>query len=94
MGASMEKRLDCSLTDRVKEALDLILAFCAEALEERAKACEDSAEWHKRTGEVLAYARMTSLLWGIEEAAKTSRQTDRRKSTYRELRTYFYMLCN
>jgi hypothetical protein len=63
--------LDCSLKDRIQEALETILAFCADAYDARENACEGSAEWHKRTGEVLAYARMTSLLWGIEEASKS-----------------------
>jgi len=64
-----EPLLDCSLRDRIQEALEIILAFCADAYDARGNACEDSAEWHKRTGEVLAYARMTSLLWVIEEVA-------------------------
>jgi hypothetical protein len=64
-----EPLLECSLKERIREGLEMILAFCADACEARENACEGSAEWHKRTGEVLAYARMTSLLSRVEEAA-------------------------
>jgi chaperonin cofactor prefoldin len=48
------------------EALDEILNLCGQALSERDRADEGSAEWHKRTGEVLAYAKMTSVLDKLE----------------------------
>jgi len=56
-----------ALAEQVRYALAEIFAFCANAYEARESACEGSAEWHKRTGEVLAYARMTSLLSRLEQ---------------------------
>jgi len=53
----------------VKVVLDEIFAFCSDAWDARQSAHENSAEWHKRTGEILAYARMTSLLSRLETAA-------------------------
>jgi hypothetical protein len=54
----------------VKVALEEISAFRSEALDAQRAACVGSAEWHKRTGEILAYAMMTALLSRIEEAAR------------------------
>jgi hypothetical protein len=48
------------------DALDEILQHCGQALSERDNAEEGSAEWHKRTGEILAYARMTYALDKLE----------------------------
>ena len=56
---------------QVKLALDLISQFCSDAFDAQNTASEGSAEWHKRTGEILAYALMTALLLRIEETAKT-----------------------
>jgi hypothetical protein len=48
------------------EALDELLEHCGQALSERDRAEEGSAEWHKRTGEILAFAKMTSVLDKLE----------------------------
>jgi hypothetical protein len=56
----------------VKVVLQEISEFCSDAIDAQSAACEGSAEWHKRTGEILAYAMMTALLSRIEEAANTS----------------------
>ena len=48
--------------EQVKQALDEIFALCGDACDALKVAHEHSAEWHKRTGEVLAYARVTSVL--------------------------------
>jgi hypothetical protein len=53
-------------TEVVKEALDEILTFCIEACAERQAATEGSPEWHKRTGEILAYGKMTHALAKLE----------------------------
>ena len=52
---------------QVKAVLDEIFAFCSDACDARQSACAGSAEWYKRTGEILAYARMTALLSRLEE---------------------------
>jgi hypothetical protein len=56
----------------VKVVLEEISAFCSDAFDAQRAACVGSAEWHKRTGEILAYAMMTALLLRIEEAANAS----------------------
>jgi len=58
-----------SITELVKGALDQILTFCGDACTAREEAEEGSAEWHKRTGEILAYGRMTYSLSKLEQAA-------------------------
>jgi len=60
---------DDSLAGQIKEALNEIHAFCGDACVARRAARKGSAEWHKRTGEILAYGRMTSLLAMVEEVA-------------------------
>ena len=50
------------------EALDEILNFCGQALSERDNTEEGSPEWQKRTGEILAYGKMTSALDRLEDA--------------------------
>ncbi len=51
----------------VKRTLKEILDYCGEVMDSRQQAAEGSAEWHKRTGEILACARLTSLLWELED---------------------------
>jgi hypothetical protein len=51
---------------QAKVVLDEIFALCQDACDARKAASQGSAEWHKRTGEVLAYARVTSLLCKLE----------------------------
>ena len=67
-----------SVTELVKDALDEILTFCADAYTAREEAKEGSAEWHKRTGEILAYGRMTFSLSKLEQAAAGSGRSDGR----------------
>ena len=54
-----------SLT-HTKDLLEVTITCWDDAWKARENALEDSAEWHKRTGELLVYARMTSLLTEIE----------------------------
>jgi hypothetical protein len=60
---------------QIKITLDEIFAFCSDACDARQSAHENSAEWHKRTGEILAYARMTALLSRLEKLANPSGRT-------------------
>ncbi len=70
------------LLEQIRIALDEIHAFCADAWDARQAARQGSAEWQKRTGEILAYARMTSLLAMVEEA--TSEASEQRESKQME----------
>jgi hypothetical protein len=60
------------IVTEVKIVLEEISAFCSDAFDAQCAAGEGSPEWHKRTGEILAYAMMTALLLRIEEAANAS----------------------
>jgi hypothetical protein len=53
----------------VKVVLEEILEFCSYAVDAQRAACVGSAEWHKRTGEILAYASMIALLSKVDKAA-------------------------
>jgi len=55
------------VAEQIRTTLNEIHAFCSDACDARQAAREGSAEWHKRTGEVLAYARMTAMLSMLEE---------------------------
>jgi hypothetical protein len=59
----------------VKVALEEISALCSDAFDAQRAACVGSAEWHKRTGEILAYAMITTLLSRVEAAVRTPGQT-------------------
>ena len=59
----------------VKIVLEKISEFCSDAFDAQCAACEGSAEWHKRTGAILAYAMMTALLSRIEAALEPPGQT-------------------
>ena len=67
------------LSEQIKIALQEIHHFFGDAYDARRAARENSAEWHKRTGEALAYARMTALLSMLEVVASESpdRETNR-----------------
>jgi hypothetical protein len=65
------------VASEVKVVLDEIFAFCADACDARRTAFQGSAEWHKRTGEILAYARMTSLLSRLETATNVPGDPER-----------------
>jgi DcmR-like sensory protein len=51
----------------VKRTLKDILDYCGEVMVERRRAATGSAEWHRRTGEILACARLTSLVSRLED---------------------------
>jgi hypothetical protein len=63
------------IVTEVEVVLEEIFAFCSDAFDAQRAACVGSAEWHKRTGEILAYAVVTALLSRIEAAVKTPGQT-------------------
>jgi hypothetical protein len=67
------------VASEVKVVLDEIFAFCSHACDARQTACEGSAEWHKRTGEILAYARMTSLLSRLGNGGQCTRRSRTRR---------------
>ena len=46
----------------VERSLQEVLLLCQQARAARQAAAEGSAEWHKRTGEILACAKLTKLL--------------------------------
>jgi len=71
-------QLQNSITELVKHVLDEILSFCADACTAREEAEKGSAEWHKRTGEILAYARMTCSLSKLEQVAVVAGRRDGR----------------
>ncbi|MGA2812163.1 MAG: hypothetical protein ABSG16_12235 [Candidatus Acidiferrum sp.] len=48
-------------------ALREILEACREACEARRNAPEGTPEWHKRTGEILAYAKMTNVFSQLQD---------------------------
>jgi hypothetical protein len=61
-----ERELGVELTlDRAQRE---ILEACREACEARRNAEEGTPEWHKRTGEILAYARMTNVFSQLQDA--------------------------
>jgi MEDS: MEthanogen/methylotroph, DcmR Sensory domain len=52
----------------VDESLREILAACEEACAERRAAVPESAEWNKATGEMLAYGKLTDILYRLQES--------------------------
>ena len=52
----------------VERGLSQIMLACEEACAARLTTAEGSAEWHKRTGEILAYGKATSLLCRLQAA--------------------------
>ena len=53
--------------NQIRDISATIFAFLDDAWDLRETASEDSAEWHKRRGEILAYTRMVSLLSEVED---------------------------
>jgi hypothetical protein len=47
-----------------------ILLVCAEACAARRSAAEGSAEWHKRTGEILACGKLPNVLCNLQESIR------------------------
>ena len=54
----------------VEHSLQEILLVCAEACTARRSAPEGSAEWHKRTGEILACGKLTNVLYNLQESIR------------------------
>ncbi len=54
----------------VEHSLQEILLVCAEACAARRSAPEGSAEWHKRTGEILACGKLTNVLYHLQESLR------------------------
>jgi hypothetical protein len=54
----------------VTKTLKDILKYCGEVIEARRKAPEGSPEWHKRTGEILACAQLTSSISELEDGGR------------------------
>jgi hypothetical protein len=52
----------------VLRALDQILLACQQSCAARRRVAEGTAEWHKRTGEILAYGNMTHVFIGLHES--------------------------
>jgi hypothetical protein len=50
----------------VDRSLRQILLVCEEACAARQAAPKDSPEWYKRTGEILAYGKLTSILCELQ----------------------------
>lgn len=59
------------LPEAVEHALRDILDACQEACEARRCALEGSPEWHKRTGEILAYGNMTHIFSSLQQRLLT-----------------------
>jgi hypothetical protein len=57
----------------VGDALQEILVVCAEAVALRQRAAEGSVEWHKRTGEILACGKMTTLFDRLQKFVRRTR---------------------
>lgn len=54
---------DCpDLENALERALREVLVACQQACEARRGVPQDAPEWHKRTGEILAYGRFTRVL--------------------------------
>jgi hypothetical protein len=51
----------------IEKALRGILAACEESCAERRGAVPGSAEWHKRSGEILAYGKLTHVLHELQK---------------------------
>ena len=52
----------CDVQSIIERSLEEVLSLCQDAAAARRCATEGSAEWHKRTGEILACAKFTSVL--------------------------------
>jgi hypothetical protein len=55
------------------KALREILRYCHQASEARQSVPEESPEWHKRTGEILAFGKLTKVLNELEKLTGSKR---------------------
>jgi hypothetical protein len=62
-----------SLDQIVEHALREILAVCTEALASRRYATKGSVEWHKRTGEILACGKLTTLFDRLQKFVRRTK---------------------
>ncbi len=60
--ASLESTSETAVTHLVELVFREILVACGEATAARQSAPVGSSEWQKRTGEILAYGRVTHVL--------------------------------
>lgn len=56
--------------DIVERSLREVLLICEQACATRQTAPEGSPEWYKRTGEILACAKLTSVLCRLEQSVR------------------------
>jgi hypothetical protein len=65
-----QSRETSELSDDLQELIDVfldkILSFCSEGLPDFQDASPNSAHWNKHIGKLLAYARMTAFLHGLQ----------------------------
>jgi hypothetical protein len=60
--ADLHRRVQCSLRD--------ILLACQQACVARRSAAEGGPEWHKSTGEILAYGKLTRVLCNLQDCVR------------------------
>ena len=63
LSADLRRVLQISLRD--------ILLACKDACAARRSAMEGGAEWHRSTGEILAYGKLTHVLFNLQQCART-----------------------
>jgi hypothetical protein len=56
--------------DIVERSLREVLLICEQACATRQSAPEGSPDWYKRTGEILACAKLTSVLCKLEQGIR------------------------
>jgi MEDS: MEthanogen/methylotroph, DcmR Sensory domain len=66
-------KVHASLDQIVEHALREILAVCTEALASRRYAPKGSVEWHKRTGEILACGKLTTLFDRLQKFVRRTK---------------------
>jgi MEDS: MEthanogen/methylotroph, DcmR Sensory domain len=60
--SKFSEKLDGDIGRMVERSLQEIVLACAESCAARRDSPEGSVEWHKRTGEILAYGKLTNVL--------------------------------
>jgi hypothetical protein len=60
----------------VEQSLREILLVCEEACAARQTAVKNSAEWHKRTGEILACGKLTDVLFKLQQRLRAQCDAD------------------
>lgn len=62
--------LSADLCRSVQRSLRDILLACQQACVARRSAAEGGAEWHKSTGEILAYGKLTQVLCNLQDCVR------------------------